>query len=75
MLPDIIVGVTNLLVKQALNLLKKEEIDTVMKLEIETILNLCTPQQQGTIKTEVDKFDGRQKRIANKVLQDIAKGK
>ena len=74
-MPDIVVGVTNLLVKQALNILRKDELDLALKNELEAIISLCTPQQVNSIKMEIDKFDGKQKRSANKVLQEIMKGK
>ena len=74
-LPDIVVGVTNLLVKQALNILSKENINLALRNELAAIIELCTPQQMGTIKTEIEKFDGRQKRIANKTLQEIEKSR
>jgi len=74
-LPDIIVGVTNLLVKQALTILKKEEIDIAMRNELEAIVGLSTPQQINTMKLEIDKMDGKQKRMAHKTLQEILKGK
>lgn len=72
-LPDIVVGVTNLLVRQALNLLNKEELDLAQRNELEAIIKLCTPQQINSIKTEIDKFAGKQKRNANKMLQEIVK--
>lgn len=74
-LPNIVVGVTNTMVKQILTALKKETIDLAGRIEVEGILSQCTPQQVGTIKAEIDKWDGKQKRAANKLLQDIEKGK
>ena len=74
-LPDIVVGVTNLLVRQALNILRKEILDLSLLNELEAIISLCTPQQINSIKVEIDKFDGKQKRNANKVLQEIMKNK
>ena len=75
MLPDIVVGVTNLLVRQALNVLRKEVIDLSLSNELEAIISLCTPQQISSIKIEIDKFDGKQKRNANKMLQEIMRNK
>ncbi len=72
-LPDIVVGVTNLLVSQTLILLKKEELDLAQRNELEAIIKLCTSQQINSIKTEIDKFAGKQKRNANKMLQEIIK--
>ena len=43
--------------------------------EVEAIIALCTPQQVNSIKTEIDKFDGKQKRNANKMLQEIIKNR
>ena len=74
-LPDIIIGVTNLLVKQALNILKKENMDLDLRNELEAIIALCTPQQITSIQEEINKFDGKAKRNANKVMQEIKKGK
>lgn len=74
-LPDVVIGVTNLLVKQALNLFKKENLDLGQRNELEAILGLCTQQQLASIKTEIDKFDGKQKRNANKLLQEIMKNR
>ena len=72
---DIVVGVTNMMVNQALTLLRKDELDFAMKNEVEAIISLCTPQQVNTIKMEIDKLDSKQKRNANKLLQEIKKGK
>ena len=55
--------------------MKKEEVDLVLRNELEAIIMLCTPQQIETIKMEIDKLDGKTKRIANKTLQEILKGK
>lgn len=74
-LPDIVIGVTNLLVKQALNILSKENIDFDLRNELEAIISLCTPQQIASIQEEVNKFDGKTKRNANKMIQEILKGK
>ena len=74
-LPDIVIGVTNLLVRQALNLFKKDTLDLAQRNELEAIIGLCTPQQMGTIKSEIDKFDGKTKRSANKLYQEITKNK
>ena len=73
MLPDITVGVTNILVKQALNILRRDNLDAAQLNEVEAIIKLCTPQQISGIKTEIEKFDGKQKRNATKILQDMLK--
>ncbi len=75
MAPEVIIGVTNLLVMQAVNLLKKENISLEMQNELEAIIHLCTPEQQSTIRAEIEKIDGKQKRVANKLMQEILKGK
>ncbi len=74
-LPDVVIGVTNLLVRQALTLLRKDELNFAQRNELEAIIGLCTSQQLTSIKNEIDKFDGRQKRNANKLIQEIIKNK
>ena len=74
-LPDVVIGVTNLLVEQALKILRKENINFMQRNEVEAIVSLCTPQQINSIKIEIDKYDGKTKRNASKTLQEILKRK
>lgn len=72
---EIITGVYNLLIKQAIGIFSKDNLSFEQRNEVEAIVALCNPSYINQLKERVNTLDGRYKKNALNIIKEIEKGR
>ena len=70
---EIAMAVGNNLIRQATNIFSKDNLNFAQMIEAEAIIKLCSLEQVNKIKENVNRLDGKLKKVANAIIKDAGK--